>query len=576
MSPAGQSEQAAAHSGRLAGQHSPGQTPGQIVLVGLSGVGKTTVGRLLATRLGWPLVDTDEVVERRTGETPAQLIVERGEPEFRRIEAAVVQEIAREAPAVVATGGGAFLDAQSRRALGERGFICYLDATPTEIARRVRESDDPVQRPLLGEDFESRLYELDEERRPYYSHADLWVPTQGPAVAGESAPEAAVARILRAWASWRGTVAAAEDAGRRLERLGAPAGARVPAAIGDTGEDRYPVWVGAGELERLPERLRQVGLDGRVFLISDDNVMDAYGAQVAAVLDRGGIAGSSYIVPAGEASKALRVAEELYRWLAEQRAERRDVVVALGGGVVGDLAGHVAATYLRGMPFVQAPTTVLAMNDAAIGGKVAVDLPAGKNLVGAFHQPRAVVADTQTLTTLPRRAFLEGFAEVIKHALILDPRLLGDLELHARGMSGGTPDMPLLTAVTARSARLKALVVSTDPRERGLRAILNYGHTIGHAVEAATGYQEYLHGEAVSVGMMGAARIAERMGLASDELVARQADLLRAFGLPVSAPGLAAERVLEAMQLDKKVQDGRNRFVLLEAPGRAVVRDDVP
>ncbi len=545
----------------------------QIVLIGLSGVGKSTVGGVLAERLGWPLIDTDDVIAEREGATPAQLISDRGESAFRQIEEAVVSEIAKREPAVISTGGGAFLSARSRRALGERGYICYLDATPGEIARRIRQSPDEATRPLLGEDLETRLHELDQERRPYYNHADLWVPAQGRVAPDEPLREATAARILRAWA----TDAPAQLAQRhRLDRLGSDAPAKGPAAVVDLGETRYPVWVGAGEIERLPDRMRQLELDGKVFLISDSEVIEAQGERVAHTLDAAGIAGVSYVVPSGEASKALRVAEEIYRWLAEQRAERRDIVVALGGGVVGDLAGYVAATYLRGMPFVQVPTSVLAMNDAAIGGKVAVDLPAGKNLVGAFYHPRVVIADTETLATLPRRVLLEGFAEVVKHALILDPVLLAELERHAGAITAATPDVELLAAVTARSARLKALIVSTDPGERGLRRILNYGHTIGHAIETVTGYSDYLHGEAVSVGMMGAARIGERMGLSDGELVARQADVLRAFGLPLSAPGLSPRELMDAMRLDKKVEGGRLRFVLLESLGRAVVRDDVP
>ena len=319
-----------------------------------------------------------------------------------------------------------------------------------------------------------------------------------------------------------------------------------------------------------------LGLGGRVFVVSDSEVIGAHGERVAQVLDGGGIAGASYLVPSGERSKQLSVAAELYRWLAEQHAERTDAVLALGGGVVGDLAGFVAATYLRGMPLVQLPTSVLAMTDASIGGKVAVDLPQGKNLVGAFHQPRGVVADVDTLATLPRRALLEGFAEVIKHALILDPALLVELEERAAELAGGTADPALLASIIGRSARLKALVVSTDPRESGLRAILNYGHTLGHGVEVAGGYEQHLHGEAVAIGMTGAARIAERLGMLDAEHARRQVELLRAFGLPIAADGIDPDAVLAAMRLDKKVQGGKQRLVLLEEPGRAVVRDDVP
>jgi shikimate kinase / 3-dehydroquinate synthase len=546
----------------------------QIVLVGLAGVGKSTVGRALAARLGWPFVDTDEVVAEREGKSPAEIITDRGEPAFRQVEERVIGDVAGQSPAVIATGGGAFLSAKNRRVLGERGFICFLDATPTEIARRLRANPDGAVRPLLGDDIEERLRELDDERRPYYLHADLWVPVQGDPSAGEERLSETVARILRAW----GTDAPEMlSRSRRLERLGSEVPARGPAAIVDTGEQRYPIWVGSGELARLADRLRQVGLEARrVFLLSDNEVIERHGHAVAEALDGAGIPGASYVIPAGEQSKTQRVAGEIYRWLAEEGAERRDVILALGGGVVGDLGGYVAATYLRGMPLVQLPTSVLAMNDAAIGGKVAVDLPAGKNLVGAFYQPHAVISDIDTLRTLPRRAFIEGFAEVIKHAFILDPGLLAVLEENAAILSSTNPDPELLGSVIARSSRLKALIVSSDPKEQGLRSILNYGHTIGHAIEQASGYSQFMHGEAVAIGMMGAVRIANELGLVEESMVNRHADLLRAFGLPLVAPGMNSTVILDAMKRDKKVEQGVLRFVLLEDVGRAVVRSDVP
>ena len=542
--------------------------PQQITLVGLSGAGKSTIGRLLADRLGWPFVDTDELVTEREGKTPADLITERGEPAFREIEARVVAEAAARVPAVIATGGGVFQRATNRTALGQRGYICFLDATPGEIARRLSADPSGPARPLLGEDPLGRLEELTGERRAAYLLADLWVPVQVPDA------EASAARILRAWASEGGSVL---DDERRRDRLAAETPPRAPAGLVDTGEARYPVWVGSGELQRLGDRLRQVGLAGRrVFLITDQTVMDRHGQTVARALDSSGVPGASYVVPPGEATKSVRVVNELYAWLAAEKAERRDVILALGGGVVGDLAGHVAATYLRGMPLVQLPTTVLAMNDASIGGKVAVDLAAGKNLVGAFYQPTAVISDIDTLRTLPKRSFIEGFAEIIKHGLILDPVLLKTLEDHAAALSSGDPDWDLVASITARSVRLKALIVSSDPREQGIRAILNYGHTIGHAIEQVTGYTEFMHGEAVSIGMTGAARIARDLGMVDEDLVNRQADLLRSFGLPLVAPGLSSTVILDAMQRDKKVVDGQLRFVLLEAIGRAVVRGDVP
>ena len=549
-------------------------TPRQIVLVGLSGVGKSTVGRALAERLGWEYVDTDDLVTAREGKTPADLITSRGEPAFRDIEARVVTEAARRESVVIATGGGAFQRGVNRRALGERGLICFLDATPTEIARRLRADAQASPRPLVDGDLDANLARLDAERRPTYNHADLWVPVQGAPEQREQTCEAAVARILRAWAT-EGTALLARP--RRLERLGLDEPARGPAAVVDTGAERYPIWVAAGELRRLPDRLRQIGLDGRrVFLISDTAVIEAHGRTVAEALDSAGTPGASYVIPAGESSKTQRTASEIYSWLAGERAERRDVILALGGGVVGDLAGYVAATYLRGMPVVQLPTSVLAMNDAAIGGKVAIDLPAGKNLVGAFHQPAAVISDIETLRTLPRRSYIEGFAEVIKHALILDPALLALLERESARIASPAPDLDLVAQVVAQSSRLKALIVSNDPEERGIRAILNYGHTTGHGIEQATQYTQYMHGEAVSVGMMAAGRIGVELGTMEQALLDRQADLLRAFGLPTAAPGVNATAVLDAMKRDKKVEQGKLRFVLLEGPGLATVRGDVP
>lgn len=548
--------------------------PRQIVLAGLSGVGKSTVGRALADRLGWEYVDTDDLVTAREGKTPADIITMRGEPAFRDIEARMVAEAARRESVVIATGGGAFQRGANRRALGERGLLCFLDATPTEIARRLRADAQTSPRPLVDGDLDANLARLDAERRPTYNHADLWVPVQGAPGQREQTCEAAVSRILRAWAT-EGTALLARP--QRLERLGFDEPARGPAAVVDTGAERYPIWVAAGELRRLPDRLRQIGLDGRrVFLISDTAVIEAHGRTVAEALDSAGTPGVSYVIPAGEASKTQRTASEIYAWLAGERAERRDVILALGGGVVGDLAGYVAATYLRGMPVVQLPTSVLAMNDAAIGGKVAVDLPAGKNLVGAFHQPAAVLSDIETLRTLPRRSYIEGFAEVIKHALILDPALLALLERESARIASPAPDLDLVAQVVAQSSRLKALIVSSDPEERGIRAILNYGHTTGHAIEQATQYTQYMHGEAVAVGMMAAGRIGMEMGLMDQALLDRQADLLRAFGLPTAAPGVNATAVLDAMKRDKKVEQGRLRFVLLEGPGLATVRSDVP
>ncbi len=337
----------------------------------------------------------------------------------------------------------------------------------------------------------------------------------------------------------------------------------------------YPVVAGWDILDDLGERLVDVGVRGAAYIITDDNVMNPYGRRVQRSLQAAGIPAHCFIIPAGESSKSFELAQAIYHWLAERRAERGHTIISVGGGVAGDLGGFVAATFLRGMAFVQVPTSMAAMVDASIGGKVAINLPMAKNLVGAFYQPKGVYADAAALSTLGKRELAEGWAEAIKHGFILDAELVDVFEEHAEALMDVDPEIS--AEVIRRSMAIKAEVVSQDERETlGIRILLNYGHTIGHALESSTEYGRFLHGEGVSVGMMGAARMAAEMGLMSPTIVDRQQRLLERFNLPISAPGVPAEDVLTAMSLDKKVQSGTNRWVMLEDVGRSVVRQDVP
>jgi 3-dehydroquinate synthase len=352
----------------------------------------------------------------------------------------------------------------------------------------------------------------------------------------------------------------------------------------------YQVLVGSELLEALPAHLGALGLRGALWLISDSEVLPRYGSAVAGTLSGSGYAVHSCAIPAGEASKDLTVVSQLYDWLIGGGVERRDAVLALGGGVVGDLAGFVAATVLRGVALVQLPTTLLAMVDSALGGKTGVNHPLGKNLIGAFHQPRLVLSDTATLATLPPRELRAGWAEVIKHGVIRDAGLFGQLEVASselRVLSSELPDSTStqnselktqnLAEVIRRAAKVKVDVVNADERETGERMLLNYGHTLGHALEAATGYGVLLHGEAVAIGMDLAARIAQELGMWGAEPVERQRRLLRAYGLPTSLPAaVEPARLLELTLRDKKVRAGRVRWVLPTAIGAATTRDDVP
>jgi 3-dehydroquinate synthase len=340
------------------------------------------------------------------------------------------------------------------------------------------------------------------------------------------------------------------------------------------GGGSYDVHCRWGALEDLGRLMRQAGLDGVASVIADETTARLHGAAGLASLRAAGFEPDIYAIPPGEPSKSLDTMRGVYDWLVDRRAERGSPVVALGGGVAGDLAGFAAATYLRGVPFVQAPTTLLAMVDASVGGKTGVDHARGKNLIGAFYPPRLVVADTSLLATLPPRALRDGFAEAIKHALIRDPALLDALEREADALLKLDPQR--ITELVERNVAIKAAVVSEDEREGGLRMILNYGHTTAHAIEAVTGYGRVMHGEADSAGMMVAAEIGRRHGVTPAHVGERQARVFARYGLPLRIPGTDVDRVMEAMAHDKKVSGRRLRWILLEDVGRPVVRDDVP
>jgi 3-dehydroquinate synthase len=344
---------------------------------------------------------------------------------------------------------------------------------------------------------------------------------------------------------------------------------RVTAASG-----AYDIHCRWGALDDLGSLMKDAGLSGQAFVISDGQVAPIFAERALRSLTSAGFRTDLFAFAAGEGSKTLQTTSAIYDWLLNQRAERSCSIVALGGGVVGDVAGFAAATYLRGVRFVQAPTSLLAMADASIGGKVGVDHARGKNLIGAFYPPRLVVQDPSALASLPPRSLREGFAEIIKHALIMDAPMLDLLDRDAERYLAVEPE--LITALVSRNAALKAAVVSEDEREGGRRTFLNYGHTIGHAIEAVAGYGLLLHGEAISIGMMAAAAIGERIGVTPPAVAARQASLFAKYGLPLRHAGLDVDAIVAATALDKKVAARRVRWVLLQDFGRPVVHEYVP
>lgn len=339
-------------------------------------------------------------------------------------------------------------------------------------------------------------------------------------------------------------------------------------------ERTYEIQIGRGLLGRSGPFLADHCPAAHVVIITDDVVRPLYVDPIADGLRRAGSRADVLTVPAGESSKSVDVAFELWNELLRLGTDRQSVVVAVGGGVVGDLAGFVAATFARGLAFVQVPTTLLAQVDSSVGGKVGVNLPEAKNLVGSFWQPRGVLIDTDVLHTLANRQYRAGLAEVVKYGVILDADFFAYLEAHVAGLAGRDPDV--LTHVVARCCRLKADVVEQDETERtGVRAVLNYGHTFCHALEAAGSYSQLLHGEAVAIGMLCASRLAERLGHVDRELTRRQLDLLRALALPTQVPDVDHGQLLRLMRHDKKTTSGELRFVLPTEMGHVELVDGV-
>jgi len=345
----------------------------------------------------------------------------------------------------------------------------------------------------------------------------------------------------------------------------------------DIPEHAYEIAIAPGSLDQLGEQMSKLNLGKKVLLVSNPVIFKHYGAVAIAALTKTGFEVTNYNLPPGERYKTLNSIQKLYDVALENRLERSSTIVALGGGVIGDMAGFAAATWLRGINLVQVPTSLLAMVDSSVGGKTGVNHPKGKNLIGAFYQPRFVLIDPEVLKTLPTREFKAGMAEVIKYGVIWDEELFTQLAAskHLDQLRYIKPEM--IEYIITRSCQAKADVVSQDEKEAGLRAILNYGHTIGHAIESVTGYNLLKHGEAVGIGMVAAGQIAVELGLWQKEDTERQNSLIQKTGLPSQLPsGLDIQAIIDALQLDKKVKSGKVRFVLPTQIGAVKVTDEVP
>jgi shikimate kinase/3-dehydroquinate synthase len=501
-----------------------------IILTGFMGTGKTSVGAALAESLGWKFVDSDEFIQERESMTVPEIFEKRGEAHFRALEYEFCKELPSKQGIVVATGGGMPVNPSNRKLLNSGGLVINLRCNVEELLRRIEKFE---SRPMLTSDPAQRARDLLRDREPAYASAPFRVDTTGLAVAE------VVARIISIGDGLRGAI--------RFQ------------AVNTSVNSGYTIALGPGVLDLVGKMLADRGLSSKIAVVTDSNVGPLYLQRVLSTLSEAGFNPFSFTIPAGEGSKNTRQLESLYGRFLEYGLDRRGAVVALGGGVVGDLAGYAAATYMRGVAFVQCPTSLLAMVDSSVGGKTGVDLPQGKNLVGAFKQPILVAADTSTLSTLPESQVSTGMAELIKHAVIDDAELFNTLE--------GSQGLPALTPeLVARSVDVKVRVVEADPYESGLREVLNLGHTAGHALEKCSQYA-LDHGAAVSIGLVAAALISEKMGMCDPRIVQRLEAVLSGSGLPVRH-ALNVDELISVMASDKKTVEGRVRFVLIKDIGQ--------
>lgn len=522
-----------------------------IVLVGLMGAGKSSIGRRLAARLGLPFRDADTEIELAAGCDIPELFARYGEQAFREGERRVMRRLLSGERIVLAAGGGAFMDPEIRAWIRETAVSVWLRCPIEVLVPRVAGR---THRPLLaGGDPKEILTRLLAVRGPVYAEADVVVDC------GEDSPETTTTRVLEALLAW--------SPPRRL---------RV-----NLSRSSYDVLIGSGLLSRAGALLAPVLPQKRAVIITDSAVAPLHLPALEEGLAATGIATRAFIMQAGEAAKTPETYLRLVGELLDAGVERRTAVFALGGGVVGDVAGFAAATTLRGLPFVQVPTTLLAQVDSSVGGKTGVNMPQGKNLLGAFHQPLAVLADTATLATLPPRELRAGYAEIVKAGLIGDAGLFAWCEREGRAVVGG--EQAAQAEAILRAVAFKARVVGEDEREEQAndgRALLNLGHTFAHALEAELGYGRILHGEAVAVGLSLAFRLSARLGLAAladaERVEAHLAEVALPARLAMLNRALSAERLLHHMRRDKKVRDGRMTFVLVRGIGAAFTSRDVP
>lgn len=521
-----------------------------IYFTGFMASGKSRIGALTAASLGWKFYDIDKLIEEKTGKPIHQIFAEQGEAAFRRMEVEALREISTQSPMVASLGGGILINPEAIGIIRKTGVLVGLYASPEVILERVNRKKD--SRPLLANlDDEAKMAKIKqmlEERKPLYDLADFHFES------GEKVPHHVLTR-------------------RIIHRLQVE---ELKSLRVELGERSYPIFVQANLADHIDSIAAKTGCAPRFLIVTDQNLRSGQKRMLEQLRSNLGDC-RIFFFKSGEEEKSLKSLNKLLTFMLRYAYPRKSTLVAFGGGVVGDMVGFAAAIYLRGIDFIQVPTTLLSMVDSSVGGKTAVNHPLGKNLIGAFYQPKAVVISLEALTTLPKQEFLAGLAEVVKYGMIRDRTFFDFLSTNAEGILAQNPT--LLREVVLRSCAIKADVVGKDEREtsEGGRAILNYGHTFGHAFEVLGGYGAMPHGLAVALGMRVAVRLAVQIGMVNPSVETEQAALFDKLGLPKWFPKkLDENKVWDTMGLDKKVDDGARVYILPTRIGEVKPVRDVP
>ena len=485
-----------------------------LILAGPPGTGKTTLGRLCAKLLGYTFVDTDEEISKQTGKSIAEIFSTQGEDVFRDIESNTLAKIIKYKNSVISLGGGTLLSDINRSIAKDHGVLICLRASESNIEARLANND---ERPLLQNNKEnlSSISVLLAQRKAHYDSFDFQLKTD------DTKPDVLAEHIVDKLMPWHHTIT--------------------------TNTGGYPLILGVKALTYLTSMLNNHGLPKPNLIISDTNIAPLWSNKLGRQLSI-----PVFSIPDGESHKTLETVHNIYDQFLLHDLDRSSLVLVVGGGVVGDIAGFAAATYMRGIRWVNIPTTLLSMIDASIGGKVGVDLPQGKNMIGAFHPPEMVLADPETLTTLPDNEYKAGLAEVIKHGIIADAELFSLVQ---------SKSLPLSRDLLQKALEVKINIIQQDPFEQNERAKLNLGHTIGHGVEAASNYR-LRHGEAIAIGLYGEALLAEQIGIADPGLSSKIEKQLASLGLPTKCPGLSTIQIKQLMSNDKKKKSGNLYFTL--------------